>query len=350
MTTLNYLGLLRSVVSWARIGREICIELNCRSDLSIVEERGFLYSPDFTLPEQLEACVRKNRNREFELAFIYPPHYHRMEGKMRMAGMVYETSRLPAQWVDCINRYLHFLWVPNRFNNELAQASGVTVPTVVAPYGVNRRQFFPCPEKRSSDTFVFLTMAMPQRRKALDLLIMAFYKAFPDETDVRLHIKTPYKLHRFAFEYQAGELEKLISDSRVTLFDSQCDDIGLRNLYWSADCYVQPSRSEGFGLTLLEAMACGVPVLSTAYGGPAEFLTEGNSRIVTHRIVRAGNVQYDSSDPEALIGEPEMDSLVQALRDAYQDRMGNLDRAQNALSSLSPFDWGKTAEVLLTKF
>ena len=39
------------------------------------------------------------------------------------------------------------------------------------------------------------------------------------------------------------------------------------------DLYVQPSLSEGFGLALVEAMGCGVPVLATAVGGAPEIIT-----------------------------------------------------------------------------
>ena len=40
------------------------------------------------------------------------------------------------------------------------------------------------------------------------------------------------------------------------------------------DCYVSLHRSEGFGLTMAEAMACGKPVIATGYSGNLEFMTE----------------------------------------------------------------------------
>ena len=47
--------------------------------------------------------------------------------------------------------------------------------------------------------------------------------------------------------------------------------------YGAVDVLVQPSRGEGWGLPMVEAMACGTPVIGTRWSGPAEFLTEENS-------------------------------------------------------------------------
>jgi glycosyltransferase involved in cell wall biosynthesis len=50
-------------------------------------------------------------------------------------------------------------------------------------------------------------------------------------------------------------------------------DYQMGALYRSADCFVLPTRGEGWGMPVLEAMACGLPVISTAWSGPADFLT-----------------------------------------------------------------------------
>ena len=56
----------------------------------------------------------------------------------------------------------------------------------------------------------------------------------------------------------------------------------------SCDCYVSLHRSEGFGLTMAEAMYFGRPVIATGYSGNLDFMTEENSYLVPHTLVEIG--------------------------------------------------------------
>ena len=60
---------------------------------------------------------------------------------------------------------------------------------------------------------------------------------------------------------------------------------GERNaLMASADAYVSLHRSEGFGLTMAEAMTVGKPVIATGYSGNLDFMTEENSFLVHYKV------------------------------------------------------------------
>jgi glycosyltransferase involved in cell wall biosynthesis len=48
-------------------------------------------------------------------------------------------------------------------------------------------------------------------------------------------------------------------------------------LYQEAKCFVLPSYEEGFGMVILEAMACGIPVVSTRCGGPNDIVLDGEN-------------------------------------------------------------------------
>ena len=68
-----------------------------------------------------------------------------------------------------------------------------------------------------------------------------------------------------------------------------CSDVLPRDeidaLVQLCDCYVSLHRSEGFGLTMGEAMSHGKPVIATGYSGNMDFMTAANSLIVRHRLI-----------------------------------------------------------------
>jgi glycosyltransferase involved in cell wall biosynthesis len=74
----------------------------------------------------------------------------------------------------------------------------------------------------------------------------------------------------------------------VQVIDRKLPASEMAALMEGADCYVSLHRSEGFGLTIAEAMLRGKPVVATNYGGPRDFLTAENSFPVDYRLVPIG--------------------------------------------------------------
>ena len=98
-------------------------------------------------------------------------------------------------------------------------------------------------------------------------------------------------------------------------------------MYQQADCWVIPSKSEGFGMPGIEAMACHCPIVSTKCGGPADFVREGENGYLV-----------EISDAEAMA-----DRIARVLRlnnDEWQ-RM-----SARSYEIAQEFDWDKSAEKL----
>jgi glycosyltransferase involved in cell wall biosynthesis/SAM-dependent methyltransferase len=86
----------------------------------------------------------------------------------------------------------------------------------------------------------------------------------------------------------------------------------------SCDCYVSLHRSEGFGLTMAEAMACGKPVIATRFGGNLAFMNDETGLLVDSRIatVPAGCHPY----PEGSIwADPDVSHAARLMRDVSYD-------------------------------
>lgn len=104
-------------------------------------------------------------------------------------------------------------------------------------------------------------------RKGLDILIIALPKVL-EKVDVYLLAVGK------GDQTKARELAESIGVSNKIVFTGFVDDITLKKCYALCDVYVCPSRLEGFGLTLLDAMAVGKPIVATKVGAIPEIIRD----------------------------------------------------------------------------
>jgi glycosyltransferase involved in cell wall biosynthesis len=112
---------------------------------------------------------------------------------------------------------------------------------------------------RPASTRYLLSMGNTKPHKDLPTLLSAFGILAPSFPDLRLLLVGPEPLGYLRSELEGVPLEV---SSRVT-FTGPVTDPELRALYAGASVFICPSRYEGFGLPLLEAMALGTPVVCT---------------------------------------------------------------------------------------
>ena len=174
--------------------------------------------------------------------------------------------------------------------------------------------------------FSYDFLSVFERKNPLGLL-EAFTRAFePGEGPVLL-------LKSINGDKKIGELERLHAAAAVR------PDVIVRDGYLSAgekdaltaacDCYVSLHRSEGFGLTMAEAMACAKPVIATAYSGNLAFMTEANSYLVPYELgsIPAGCDPYPAGVEWA---EPDLDEAARLMRHVWEDRDEAGERGERA--------------------
>jgi hypothetical protein len=137
------------------------------------------------------------------------------------------------------------------------------------------------------------------------------------------------------------------------------DDIVIRDGYVSpeerdgfiaaCDCYVSLHRSEGFGLTIAEAMAFGKPVIATAHSGNLEFMDEGSSHLVGFRSVPIPH-DWWAYQPGAEWADPDIDDAAARMRRVYADpesarRMG----AEAGAVLLDHYSLDRTADFIVRR-
>ncbi len=131
----------------------------------------------------------------------------------------------------------------------------------VCNLGVDTDVFRYKKRKKESD-FVFLWVGAPDPRKGVELIEEAWTKF--NSNGSYLYLKT-------TGQNRVNYIGNKIVDSRA-LTPSQLEDV-----YHTANCFIFPSYSEGFGLPLAEAMATGLPCIFTPYSGMKDFANKKNA-------------------------------------------------------------------------
>lgn len=356
---LNYFGLLRSPVSWAKIGREIINGFTLNGhEVNVVERKGFLYSEGFGNRDSGIANQPSTVNRQSAtflqsaptLTFEYPLNYRLIPEGRKIGMLVYETGEVPKEWVKNINGHLEMLFLPNDYNKEIFVNSGVNPDIIrVVPYGVNGEYYYgtgykvqgtegsctlnPAPCTPGSP-FTFLCVAMPQKRKGIDTLIKAFEKAFGGSKEALLKIKFPYKPGKSKYDINLNDLK---TKANVEFITDEMNETQMGELYRSCDSLVLASRAEGFGMCYLEALACKKPVIATGWGGHMSFLNEKNALLVKYSLVDAGPIQYDNPAGAGKMAEPDLDDLAEKLRHMITDY--DIEWQKAAAFDAAPWAW-----------
>ena len=231
-----------------------------------------------------------------------------------------EVDGIPKHWVAACNR-MDEIWVPSTWGKERFEACGVTRPVHVVPLGFDPARFHPeFPAARASERFTFLSIFEWGERKAPSLLLRAYAAAFTGRDDVLLLLRVNNFDGHLDVPEEIAKLGLPASGPPVAiLYNHHVKARQLGSLYRSADAFVLPTRGEGWGMPILEAMASGLPTIATAWSGPSEFLHDG----VGYPIAVRGLVPADAKCPyyEGFHwADPDPDDLIAKMRHVFTHR------------------------------
>ncbi|QQP89229.1 glycosyltransferase [Skermanella sp. TT6] len=248
---------------------------------------------------------------------MYPPRVDDMKGVVR--GLLcygWEESGFPAEWVDGFNRTLDVVTVLSSYTGKVLEDNGVTAPVHVAGTGIDHVLSVPpsderIPELQGASGFGFLHISSCFPRKGADVLLEAWGRAFDRRDPVYLVVKTFPNPHN-EIERQLADLKARHPDhAPVFLINRDLPAGTLATLYRLCDAFVSPTRGEGFGMPMAEAMLYGMPVVVTAYGGQADFCTDETAWLVDYRFAYA---RTHFNLPHSVWAEPCVDDLARAMR------------------------------------
>ena len=233
---------------------------------------------------------------------------------------VFEFDRIPYTWMETMHDSKIIL-TPSKFSKDAIVAGGVPPERVHVchhPFTQQIRHGPAATYPEVKESFKFLSVFEWVMRKRPDILIQAFSEEFSKDEDVALILKTQigtsHTIGRDINRWSGG-------DRRIYWLEAMIPDISL--LYRGASAYVSCAAGEGFGCTLAEAMAFGLPTIGSNHGGNLEFMNDKNSWLVEcgpwERIGRKEENRIVWIRPYMKWRVPEKEDLKAKLRDVYEE-------------------------------
>jgi glycosyltransferase involved in cell wall biosynthesis len=205
-------------------------------------------------------------------------------GNYNIGYWAWELETLPAEWVGAI-RFVDAIMVPSEFCRA-AVARYTDKPVAVVPHPLKAGAERPPRERTADAPFTVLTMlnfGSSFERKNPYAALRAFTQAFGSDPKARLIFKTSGG-HR-----HGDELARLTDEVRgagnVEIIDEVWSAERLAAFYRSADAYLSLHRSEGFGLTIAEAMIEGCPTIVTGWSGNVDFCSDETAFLVDYELI-----------------------------------------------------------------
>ncbi len=270
-------------------------------------------------------------NGDFLPAFAAEAGSEFFRGRYSIGLWFWELARFPEEWREAVET-LDEIWVSSRhMRDALAPASPVPVSWV--SLGV---EFTPAvPFERShyrvrSGDFTFGYMfdynSTIARKNPLGL-IAAFESTFDADAGAALVIKT---VGSEACRDDAARVHLAASrHPNVHIIDGYLPRRDKDELMAGLDCYVSLHRSEGFALTIAEAMWRGKPVIATSYGGNMDYMTPGNSYPVGYKTVPVGE-DGGLYPADGHWAEPDLNEAAALMREVFADREGTAAKGARA--------------------
>jgi len=269
----------------------------------------------------------------------------------------WEYGALPRAWVDALQTGgADEVWTPTEYCRAMFLEAGIAPERVaVVPNGIDPGRFspdrdvepYPLPTT-AAFRFVYVGGVLP--RKGVDVLLSAYRRAFGAGDDVALVLKLFGTRSFYQLEDGGAALRAFEADPQapaLVVIDDELTDEEIVRVYRSCDALAFPYRSEGFGLPMLEALACGLSVIATAGGAADAFLDDDVAyRVPAQRVPVAGVVRGEALAGEGWWLEPDVDALAATMRHVVANRDEARAKARRgAERARREWTWDRAAEI-----
>lgn len=305
--------------------------------------------------EELKMLKVPDDNDRINIIIDLPFNWPQYTVKPKNIGvLVWEGDKIPLSWVDYIkNSKVNQVWVPSShtykaIKNTMSEWDQYKHKIKIIPHGVNTKVFKPLGKTNKS---VFRFMCNKGFRNKLDRggiqhALKAFMEEFnKGEAELFLKINPAYTM-------PPEEIVKIIQDYRIESGKTEdtapqviisidaLDTQTLNELYNSCDVFLSPSEAEAFNLPCLEAMACGVPVITTGYGGQTDYVNDSNGWLIDYTL---HEVKHEIMYEGIKHATPNIEHLKKLMRESMNDEI-ILIKGAKALETAKQLTWDNSAQ------
>ena len=243
---------------------------------------------------------------------------------------MWDSSILPIEYVNTINK-CQLVIVPSNETKKVFMRSGVSRPIEVIPHGFDRLSFYPKDNYNNNYGYTFIFGASGQivspknDKKDLDKVISCFKTAFQNNENVELQLKITNESKSNIY---------IKHDERITYIKNTYANSNMPNWYRGLNCYVNLSKYEAFGRQPMEAMACGIPIITTNASGISDYYSNDMGYTIGHEEVAANCDPY----VEGHWYEANEDEVVSQMRYVYKNQTEAYNTGAFASQMIQPFE------------
>lgn len=279
-TRLEWIGSFLDAGSLSHVNREITGALAGSENIKLSRiNTGAEVSPAFKAIAR-NFSTSPAADAAVTVRHAWPPDWSRPKNGKLVVVQPWEFGSLPEKWVADLAR-VDEVWAPSEYVRSVYIDSGVPAEKVfVVPNGVDTEKFNPQVAPlplATTKKFKFLFVGGTIFRKGPDVLLNAYLNAFTAADDVCLVIKDFGGKSVYAgqtFETRIREAQAKPNAPEILYLSDELPPESLPQLYAACNCLVLPYRGEGYGLPVVEAMACGLPVMVTSGGATDDFVRD----------------------------------------------------------------------------
>lgn len=352
---INMIG-QRNLLGYGTFFANLCDQMKRLSFLSTLITEYSVYGDSQTAEKLVADSSPKDINIWFS-GFLDPKLF-KTKGRNVVLAM-FEHDKLATNYVKRLS-FGDLVWAPSAWAKNVLVTHGLPATKIaVIPGGVDSEIYHPhCRQWLETQTpgkFRFLMLGKFEERKGYKQLLDAFVKAFGKNPKVELLIKGDYYIDMERKAALLLDFVKSYNAPNIRLLTGAGSPEDLFVIYNMADAFVFPSRGEGWGLPLIEAMATGLPTIATNHSGQTEFLSQlgGLFMPVAHKLVPIDDPEFkqlvESNNGDwGHWAEADVDDLAEKMQNLMKNHQLWRRNAHLASQVLrTSFSWANSAHIMV---